>query len=195
MLFGSFVTGSSAHAAPLGRPAAWRHHDLIVSLRDLPQRYSCDDLWYKFRDILLALGTRPDIKILVYQCGPQARELARSPQVHLQFSTPEILTGAQARWAEIRAAPETIHLGPGQPASLRDSDCELMRQIKDELLPEMTDRIVSVDLACTARRRSPFNVTVQAETPVATNPRVAARDSAFSGPVGPWFPVETRHPL
>jgi hypothetical protein len=170
-------------AAPtLGQPATWRPHDLIVSLRNLPRAYSCDDLWYKFRDILLALGARPDIKILVYQCGREAGELARSPDVHLQFSTPEVLTGAQVRWAQIRAAPETVHLAPGQPASLRGSDCELMRQIKDELLPEVTERVVKVDFACSAPRQSrpPFNITVQTETSVATNPRVSARVSALA---------------
>ena len=199
VLFGSLAAALSTQTAAttkLGHPAAWRPHDMIVSLSDLPKRYSCDDLWYKFRDILLALGARRDIKILVYQCGPRAGELARSPEVHLRFSTPEILTGTQARWAEIRAAPATIHLSPGQPASLQDSDCELMRQIKDELLPEVAEHIVGVEFACGAPRssRSPFDITVQTEAPVATNPRVAARAGALlSERIGLWFPAETGH--
>ena len=37
-------------------PAVWAPHELIVNLHDLPKHYSCDDLWYKFRAILLTLG-------------------------------------------------------------------------------------------------------------------------------------------
>jgi hypothetical protein len=166
---------------PAGQPAAWRHHDLIVSLHDLPKQYSCDDLWYKFRDLLLALGARQDSTILVYQCGKRAGDLARSPSVHLQFSTPELLAHSQAGWADITAEQQTIRLSPGQPASLRDSDCELMREIKDELLPETAERIVSFDLACPASQPGhwPFSVTVQAVTPINGNPRVAARADAL----------------
>jgi hypothetical protein len=156
-----------------GQPAAWRHHDLIVSLRNLPKRYSCDDLWYKFRDILLAMGARRDTKILVYQCGERAGKLARSPKVHLQFSTPELLADSQARRADIKAASQTVRLAPGHPASLQESDCELMRQIKDELLPEITKRTVSFNLACPAQAssRSAFHITVQTAIPLTGTPR------------------------
>src|ERR1700749_1723011 len=45
-------------------PAVWAPHELIVNLHDLPKHYSCDDLWYKFRAILLTLGARQDLEIL-----------------------------------------------------------------------------------------------------------------------------------
>lgn len=181
VLLGSELSlGVHAAAQQVGQPAVWRPHDLIVSLQDLPKLYSCGDLWYKFRDVLLALGARPDAKILVYQCGKAAGTLTRSPNVHLQFSTPELVKGAQVRWAEIEAASETVTLSPGRPASLGDSDCQLMQQIKDRLLPELTERVISFDLACAdlRSRHSLFNITVQALTPVDTNRRVATTDAA-----------------
>ncbi|HEY4210774.1 MAG TPA: hypothetical protein VGM84_04805 [Steroidobacteraceae bacterium] len=42
------------------QPATRFGHDLIVRLEHLPKRYSCDDLWYRFRDVLRALGARAD---------------------------------------------------------------------------------------------------------------------------------------
>ncbi len=175
----------STAAPQKGQAATWRPHDMIVSLHHLPQRYSCDDLWYKFRDVLLALGARPDMKILVYQCGASAGALGYSPRVHLQFSTPELLDRDEAKWAQMQATTRSVRLTSGQPPSLRDSDCELMRQIKDGLLPEVTQRIVSFDLACAAPRSSrwPFSVTVQAITPVKTASRVAAEVGASSNRV------------
>jgi hypothetical protein len=185
LLISSFLTASLmswslATAAPpqLGRPAQWRPHDIIVDLHNLPIRYSCDDLWYKFHDVLLALGARPDLKIVTYRCGPRSAD-ANSPSVQLRFSVPELLSPKEARWADIDAAPQTIRLMPGQPGSLHDSDCELLRQIKDQLLAALPGRVTSFNLACAAPRsaRWPFNVTVQTLTPVNTNPRVAAQVS------------------
>lgn len=162
--------------APIGQPAAWRPHDVIVSLHDLPQAYSCDDLWYKFRDVLLALGARADVKILVYQCGPTAGVLGRSPDVHLQFAAPELLDRDQSKWAQFTAAATSIELAPGQPASLHASDCELLRQIKDELLPELGETVVRADLACAAAKsvHGHFSLTVRTLTPVDSNKHVVA---------------------
>jgi hypothetical protein len=104
-------------ATQMGQPAVWHRHDLIVSLSHLPQRYSCDNLWYKFRDVLLALGARPNMKILVYRCGARAGTLAYSPRVHLQFAMPELLNRAQARWGANRRRAGNCALvpGPGRP--------------------------------------------------------------------------------
>src|SRR5581483_4988682 len=118
-----------------------------------------------------------DTNIQVYSCSGQPGAMTQAPSVHLRFATPELVSGAQVRWAQIHAAPETIRLSPGQPASLRSSDCALMRDIKDELLAELGDPVVSYKLVCNAPRfiRRPFAVTVQALAPVYSNPRVVAR--------------------
>ncbi|HVW70066.1 MAG TPA: hypothetical protein VHB68_13905 [Steroidobacteraceae bacterium] len=169
----STAASVSAGAAPqLGQPAVWTNHDLIIALHDLPVQYSCDDLWYKFRDVLLALGAQPTLSILVYQCGNTAGELGRSPKVHLEFATPELVQGAQARWAQLEAAPRKVVLTPGRPASLRESDCELLRQIRDGLLSQLTRLPSGFEPACTGR--PPFKITVRALTPVSPDSRIAA---------------------
>src|SRR5581483_4146859 len=121
LTLGAAIT--TATAAEMTQPAVWSPHALIVDLQNLPKRYSCDDLWYKFRDVLLALGARPDMKILVYQCGASAGALGYSPRVHLQFSTPELLDRDEAKWAQMQATTRSVRLTSGQPPSLRDSDC------------------------------------------------------------------------
>ena len=154
-----------------GQPAAWVAHDLRIDLHDLPRRYSCDDLWYKFHDVLLVLGARPDLKILTARC----ERGSRSPSVRLQFSTPEFVKRTSTRGIGIDAAAATIRLEPGHPASLNDADCELMRQIKDRLLAPVLQRIVSFNLACSAppSRGGRFNVSVQALKPVNSRARAA----------------------
>jgi hypothetical protein len=165
-----------------GHAATWRPYNLIVDLNNLPQRYSCDDLWYKFHDVLLALGARPDLKILTYRCQrtlPDAT--ARSPRARLQFSLPELLTPAESRWTQLEATTSIVRLAPGHPTSLQTSDCELLRQMKDGLLASVSQRIVNFNLACAAPHtaRWPFNVTLQALTPTRAGPGVVAQAGAI----------------
>ena len=131
---------AGAHAA---RPAVWIAHDTIVDLDNLPERYSCDDLWYKFRGVLLALGARPDLQITLDQCG-------RSPRVHLRFSLPQVVSGLDTRYASLQAVDGTLAFAAGRPAALHASDCELVRQIKDTLLRELPVQVRSYRLACDA---------------------------------------------
>ncbi len=164
--------------APAGEPAAWVAHDLVVSFDHLPKAYSCDDLWYKLRDVLHAIGARPDLRIFAYQCGPRVGLLGFSPKVHLHFFIPEAGGSARARPPALDAAPRTVRLAPGNPPSITASDCQLLRQVKDRLLATLPDRVLSFNLACQAPpTRWLFGVSVQALTPVQGQGRVAARDA------------------
>jgi len=178
------LTGAAAPAAqaaptPPGQLAVWTPHDLIVGFEHLPKLYSCDDLWYKFRDVLRALGARPDMRILTYQCGKQVGELAYSPQVQLHFYIPQVVGKSEARWADLHVITKTVRLGPGHPASITPSDCELLLQMKDYLLAALPDRVLNFNLACGApTTRWPFGVSVQTLTPVPGQARVAAATTA-----------------
>lgn len=159
------------------QPTAWVAHDVRIELHDLPARYSCDDLRHKFRDVLLVLGARPDLKILPARC----ERTSRSPSVRLQFSSPEFVRHTSTGGTATDATAATIRLEPGHPPSLKDIDCELMRQIKDKLLLSMSERIVSFNLACfvSPSGRGRFNVSVQALRPVKSGARVAEERHSF----------------
>jgi hypothetical protein len=149
------------------KPAVWFAHDMIVDLQDLPKRYSCDDLWYRFRDVLLSIGARSDMQIFPYQCN------TRSPRVHLQFSLLKTVSGAEVKYASLQAGSETIRLEPGHPRSLDVSDCALLQQIKDTLLPALPVRVVSYRLTCVAPTSSHrrFYLSVQALSPASQSAR------------------------
>jgi hypothetical protein len=141
---------------------------MIVDLNELPKEYACDDLWYKFRDVLKSLGANPEMKVTPYRCGRGAGELAHSPRVELYFKLPEALTGDQARWHELYASTARVSLEPGAPASFSGSDCELMRQIKDVLLPVLPARVIAYRLSCQAppRHGPDFILTIQTLRPL-----------------------------
>ena len=162
----------SAQAAPqAAQPAAWVAHDLNIELHNLPGRYSCDDLSHKFHDVLLVLGARPDLRILTVRC----ERGSRSPSLRLQFSLPELVKPTSSRGMAVDATAATTRLEPGHPASLNETDCELLHQIKDRLLAPLSLHVVSFNLACFAppSRRAHFNVSVQTLKPLDNQARVA----------------------
>jgi hypothetical protein len=158
---------STAAAPAAAAPAEWRSFDINVRLENLPRSYTCDELWYRFHDVLLAIGARPDMRILTYHCADTRAASGRSPSVQLEFQLPISLSAAQARYADLSVVDRTIRLAPGKPHSLTRSDCELLEQMKGSLLAALPVQVVGATLDC--RRRlaagSPFALEVQALIP------------------------------
>ena len=142
-------------------PAEWRSYAVLVDFMALPRTYSCDDLWYKFRDVLLKLGARAYMTITPYQCGVRGGGEARSPKVEVKFQLPQPLHGDAVRYAQISAGDEIIKLAPGSPRSLGPDDCELVRQMQQGLLAALPVRVTSSDFRCTGARES-FSLTLDA---------------------------------
>jgi hypothetical protein len=151
-------------------PAEWRTYDLLVDFSDLPRTYSCDELWYKFRDVLLKLGARAYMTITPYHCGVRGGGEARSPQVEMKFQLPHSLHGDAVRYAQISAGDEAVELAPGSPRSLAADDCELVQQMQQELLAALPVRVSSSAFRGTGARES-FALTLDAL--IAAPPAVA----------------------
>jgi hypothetical protein len=158
----ALAAGSAAH--PGTTAAEWIPHELIVGLTDLPRAYSCNDLWYRFHDVLSAIGAR-EMRILTYDCSDTAAHAHGSPQVELKFQLPGALTSANARFADVSANDSAVRFLPGSPRSLSADDCELMRQMTAGLFGALglhTDAKFHCDARAPAKR---FAVTVRALLP------------------------------
>jgi len=155
-------------------------HNLIVKLHDLPKRYSCNDLWYRFHDILLDIGARPNMDIAPYRCERALGPNARSPRVHLTFDMPRALPAAQADESDILTTAKTVRLAAGQPHSLDETDCELLRQIKGTLLAALSVRVIDFSLDCQApeNARPSFGVSIRMLQPIAGSKVHAALSAA-----------------
>jgi hypothetical protein len=141
-------TGTAADAGP----AEWRSYDLLVDLTDLPQRYTCDELWYRLHDLLLAVGARHYPQIFTYHCGTTRATSSRSPSVQLQFQLPRALAPADARYADVPVIRATVRLAPGTLHSYKPEDCELLKQLSTQLLPALPVQRVGPELTCPAPR-------------------------------------------
>lgn len=177
------ATGSTAAqgSAAAGRPALWRTYDMIINLQNLPRTYTCDQLWYEFRGILVRLGAWPySISILPYHCSPTPTADMKSPDVQVHFQLPFFLQGVAAKSAPVRAIERTIRLAPGEPKTLQTSDCQLLQQIDGTLFANILAHVDAASFHCSAdpRRAADFDVTLS--LPVAV--RMPSLKATTSGP-------------
>jgi hypothetical protein len=168
----SAATVCQAAAPPAQQPAAWMEHVVVVNLQNLPKAYTCDELWYKFRDSLLVLGARPDFKITAQQCSFKPGSQQRSPQVELHFYLAKALSPAQARYADVMVVPTTGALEPNtKPHSFDKSDCELVRQMSELMLPAVPVTVGNKHFDCAAPGAAGerYSVSVQSFTAAPDN--------------------------
>jgi hypothetical protein len=173
---------SATTAAPTPAPAEWRSYDVLVRLQGLPRTYSCDELWYKFRDLLRTLGARAYMTITPYHCGVVGGGPAASPSVQLQFQLPWALSAAAVRYAQTSVIDETVQLAPGSPPTLQAGDCELLKQLRSTLFATLPLKITAADFSCVAGGES-FAVTLKA-------PIAAAVRGADSAPAALHSPAQ-----
>lgn len=144
-------------------PAIWRTYDMIVDFQRLPRTYTCDQLWYEFRGILLRLGAPPaGINILPYDCSPTPGGDLKSPHVEIRFQLPFLLQSG-VTGAPIQAVEGTVRLSPGKPKTLQASDCQLLRQIRETMLASMPVKVDAAHFDCSGppARAGKFSVTVR----------------------------------
>jgi hypothetical protein len=168
--------GGAQSVTATAQPAEWQTFDVLVDFQNLPRTYSCDELWYKFRDVLIQLGARTYGTISPYDCGTSHGGEARSPHVEVAFQLPRVLHGAAARYAQISVIDSSVRLTPGSPRSLGAYDCEFMKQLHDLFFPALPLRIETAEFNCAA---APPSYTLVLSAPVV---RPASRAPAASAP-------------
>lgn len=158
---------ASAATQASGEPATWITRDVEIKLQNLPETYTCDDLWYKLHGILLAIGARQYMSITPYNCGPAAARGGRSPTLDLKFQVLRTLSGANVKWAETTAVNQVVRLGPGEPKILGAGDCALLAQLEGTLFSYLGMNAVPANLECSAARgggASHFGLSVEVLT-------------------------------
>jgi hypothetical protein len=161
-----------AAAVPPGTtPAEWMTHRILVSLTDLPRGYTCNDLWYRFKDVMLAIGAQ-QLQILTYDCADKNSPSHGSPKVELKFQFPTALTGDNVRYADFQGTTSSVRLAPGHPASLTADDCVLVQQMAAGIFAPLSVKVTESRFPCAAPagEGGGYAVTVLALLPPAAPP-------------------------
>jgi hypothetical protein len=131
MLLASFGATAQDH-----QPAAWSSpHELDFLYTGFTSRYSCDGLQDQLRDILLKLGARDDRQMVrAGACGGSSDRPSRLVSARIKVATLQPASGAAA----VDAVWKKVTVGGGS----NEVDCELLEQVKKDLLPLFTTRNV-----------------------------------------------------
>jgi hypothetical protein len=165
-----FMQASAVSAAEPAQAAYWAQHDEIDYLDNLPRLYSCDELYYKYRDVLLRLGARPGMKIYAYGCLHDGSVAAKGrPHVNLTYEVPKALPPAVSGQSGFPTKLATLHLKPGHPKSLDSGDCILVQDMRDTVLASFSSHIDTGGPNCSSTHSAhrQFDLTVQTLLPLA----------------------------
>jgi hypothetical protein len=142
--------------------AYWAPHNEIDEPPQLTRPYDCDDLYYKYRDVLLKLGAR-GLKIYTYGCIRHGQAESGQPRVNLSYSVPRERPGGPG----IPAQRKSVTLKPGDPKSLTSDDCALLNNMRQTVIAAIASKIDAHGLDCgSSGGQKHFELTVETLLPV-----------------------------
>jgi hypothetical protein len=126
-------------------PAVWVPREFTFRYVGFTTKYSCAGLQARMRDILLQLGARPDLDLSRYGCvGADAPETTPGVRVVMH-----VLQPANAPLAESVAAHwDTVDLLAKRVPLDAALDCELIAQLRREVLPLFPTGQIDYGAAC-----------------------------------------------
>jgi len=159
---------ASAPAAPDYVTAVWRQQSLEFAYQGTTTAYSCTTLQQRLEAILRSVGARDGLSVVMQRCMDQA-----GAHVQITLESPVEATEANiavvtqhtskdALVAKVRnealPTPENIERFPAEwktvsmsrerALKLEPGDCELVQQLRRDVFPRMSIRIVRDNLKC-----------------------------------------------
>jgi len=152
-----------------GQAAVWTPKELRFVYRGFSSRYSCDGLRDDVRSVLLKLGARSDVEVHAI-CAEASGVPTTLPGITVRMNVLEPASASDANASESRQVipahwktvelPDPAHLGAG-------ADCELIEQIKQDILPLFATRNVEFRANCIPHEPNPAGVRLRADVLVA----------------------------
>jgi hypothetical protein len=151
---GSVASGA---AAVESQPGVWTEEELTFVYMGFTTRYSCDGLRDKVRGVLLDLGAqKKDLKVQELGCSSPTGRPDPFPGVRVKM---RVLQPASGPAAAYDPAPVPAHWKPVD-LKLRDSfttdsgECELVEQIRHNIVPLFAARNVDLKTTCIPHQAS-----------------------------------------
>jgi hypothetical protein len=162
-------------AAPTDAPealAVWVPKQLTFLYGGFTTKYTCDGLRQKVRDILLQLGARDDLKVTSFGCT-RVNAPETSPGVRIEMHVLQLAGASTAQ--TVPAHWRTVNVLAGQTPVTASLDCELISQLRRDVLPAFGPRQIDYSAVCSAYQPIAGGTRLKAEVLVAdAAPAVAA---------------------
>jgi hypothetical protein len=184
-VWGAMLVSIPGFSAPADSPAAaatdavtavWTAKQKRYTYMGFTSRYSCDGLRDKLRKTLLMFGAAQDLKVTSLACPNGFGRPTTFPGVSINM---QVLTPAPAGGAPDGAKTVAAHWQLVDLTAKRDpldvaGDCELIEQIKEQILPLFTTRNVQYQSTCIPNQLQVGGTQLKAEFLVADAPAKSA---------------------
>jgi len=190
MTIGVSIGTSTARADEPVR-AVWNVQEIYLPYFGLTTHYSCDGLHDKMTEILKQLGVRDDFRVSVGGCTESSGPV-RSPSVYMVVAnavvaTDEVTKAFAADPKRAKLLARLQHKGKTQVSDQAfdavlqgvvlhakdrfgtgaSGDCELMEQVRRDVLPKLGAKVLKDDMFCTPHQGIVGNPRIELELLVA----------------------------
>jgi hypothetical protein len=147
--------------------AVWKEQQLTFGYRSAPVAHTCSGLRTRLRSLLTTLGVHPSMMVTVTGCEDSTRVVSITLASPVEATTENIEALAprgaiEDLKAKVRGEPvataetlrrfsaewKTISFANALHLRLTPADCELLKQLRRDLMPKLTIRIVSDRMRC-----------------------------------------------
>jgi hypothetical protein len=147
-----------------GQSAVWAQKEFSFTYQGFTTKYSCDGLHDKMRRVLLQLGARKeDLKISDWGCSGRSGVPDPFPGVAVKMSV-------LSHWRAVELKLDTESLSEA-------GDCELVEQVKQNVLPLFTTRNVDFKSTCVPHQLTPGGTQLAADVLTPDQMPVRAADA------------------
>lgn len=137
---------SAQDAAGQSVQAQWQQQELHFSFMGLKTAYSCDSLEDRLEQLLQELGARPDVKVRATGCAP--KQISGMITAHINVNMP-VDAGAAGSGPSFAAQRKTVTLAAHSDGRrVGSGDCELLEQVRRQVLPALKLQVVKDELRC-----------------------------------------------
>jgi hypothetical protein len=170
----SQASAAWAQAADDTQSAVWVPKEFKFVYQGFTTKYSCDGLRDKMRTVLLNLGARKDLHVNSLGCiGPSGvPDPFPGVVVKMNVLAPAGTAGAAAGEAALPSHWKPVTLQLDRSPLSEAGECELIEQVKQQVLPLFTTRNVDFKDVCVPHQLSPGGTHLSAEVLVPDQTKV-----------------------
>ena len=136
---------STASEVGQGAPAAWQSYDLNFHYFGFTTYYSCSGLENRLEQILREMGADQDLRVSASGCFG-AGDIGNMLSARIRVRMP--VAPSESQPETFLAASKPVTLRSGANGAVGAGDCELLEQVRDQLLPALKIQLVQDDLRC-----------------------------------------------
>lgn len=153
-------TMTSAQEAGQAVQAQWQPQELTFSFMGLKTAYNCDSLEDRLEQLLQELGARSDVKVRATGCAP--KQVSGMITTRINLNMPVDAGAATGSGPSFTAQRKTVTLAAHSDGRrVGSGDCELLEQVRRQLLPALKLQVVKDELRCFPGAESLGNRTME----------------------------------